>query len=119
MEHVALPEVAARRPSVYQALDRALDRLIADGRAVAVPDAELAPLVDAAERIRLGLPLIAPGPLVEQRLAALLSAVRRSEGWELGGARHRRLLAGAIGSLAVSVAGVTALAVWRAAHRHA
>ena len=119
MEHVAAPGVASDRPSRYQSLDRALDRLIADGRSVAVPDSDLAPLIDAAERIRLGLPVIAPGPLFEQRLATLLSALRRSESWDVGGARHRRLLAGAIGSLAVSVAGVTAVAVWRAAHRHA
>ncbi|MFN2484828.1 MAG: hypothetical protein ABR509_07855 [Candidatus Limnocylindria bacterium] len=118
MEDVFVSGIAAERPSRYQALDRELDRLIADGRSVAASEAELAPLVDAAERIRLGLPLVAPGPLFEQRLAALLAALRRAESWDVGGGRHRRLIAGAIGSVAVSVAGVTAVAVWRAAHRH-
>ena len=110
---------AADHESVPRRLDRAIDRLMGAGHGADAVPVELAPLMEAATRVRSGLPLVAPGPLFEQRLAALLEALRRAERpVAVGAARQRRLLAGAIGSAAVSLAGVTAVAVWRAAHRH-
>ena len=120
MDSTVAPHRADRATdSASRRLDRAIDRLLAFGSTAAPPGVEPR-LMDAAARVRLGLPLVAPGPLFEARVAELLRALHPPGGWHdvfTARSRHRRLIAGAISSAAVSVAGLTAVAVWRAAHR--
>ena len=94
-------------------LDRALDVLAAGG--MPAGDSELRPLIGAAERVRAGLPAVGPSPFFEDRLARRLA--RRSP-WRVVAGHPRLVIGGAVGSAAVSVAGVTAYAFWRAAHRN-
>ena len=110
-------------------LDRAIDALI-DGRVAAAGPGKRV-LLDVAAAVRAALPVIPPGVLFEDELAGRLRTL--AEGGSVSGGplvsparawagirRHPRLvITGAVGSAAVSVAGVTALAVWRATHRQA
>jgi hypothetical protein len=92
--------------SQAEQLDRAIDDVLAGTRPFA--DAELRPLLAIAAALRDAL---APQP-VSRRFEARLSARLREPG------RRGRLVAtGAMGSAAIGLAGVTAYAVWRVAHR--
>ena len=102
-------------------LDRSVDSLVAHRPPVVEPD--LRQLIEIAAAIHAAHPLLPPGTSFEERLAARLREHARHAGAAvlpraIAGLRsHPRLLvAGAVGSAAVSVAGVTAFAVWRAAH---
>ncbi len=108
-------------------LDRAIDEVMAGRRPLVEP--ALTPLVESATLLRAGLGLVPVSPRFEARLALRLRhrnvmerlahslADSLQDGrHELG--QHARLLRNsALGSAAVGVAGVTAYAVWRAAHR--
>ncbi|MDQ3880612.1 MAG: hypothetical protein M3295_06035 [Chloroflexota bacterium] len=104
-------------------LDREITALLAGAGSAhaSTHDPALWRLIQVAARIRDAMPAVPPGPAFERRLSALLLAPPAG-GWFGDGPRsplQRRLLTGAIGSAAVSVAGVAALAAWRASHRHA
>ena len=92
--------------SQAELLDRAIDEVLAGTRPVA--DAELRPLLAVAAMLRDAL---APMPVprrFEERLGARLRGP---------GGRGRLMATGAMGSAAIGLAGVTAYAVWRVAHR--
>lgn len=94
-------------------LDRALDTLLASevGRRVALPEQELRPLLDAADRLRMALGPVPVSPRFEARLASQVAGRRRSLALPI----HLPtwlLVTGAASSVAVGV-GVTAFAVWR------
>lgn len=134
MDHAA-PIVPGSPPNgsstPFGRLDAAVDRLLAEAQAAFGAEPQLARLILTAARIRDGLPLLSPGPLFAERLASRLLSrpargarpLPRVARWALhhsptgGSSVQRALITGAIGSAALSVAGVTALAVWRAAHR--
>lgn len=100
-------------------VDRAVEALLSGRPAVVEPS--LRDVVAAAAVVRAAHPLLPPGTAFEERVAERLRQHSRLAGAAvlpraLAGIRsHPRLLAAA-GSAAVSVAGVTAFAVWRAAH---
>ncbi len=107
--------------SVATRLDAAIDLILA--RRPQITEPALRDVVEVAAAVHAAHPLIPPGTLFEERLAARLRRHARLMGAAalpraLAGIRsHPRLLvAGAVGSAAVSVAGVTAIAMWRAAH---
>lgn len=96
--------------SQAERLDRAIDDVLAGTRPIA--DAELRPLLAVAATLRDAL---APMPVArrfETRLGARLDARLREPG-----SRGRLVATGAMGSAAIGLAGVTAYAVWRVAHR--
>ena len=92
--------------SQAEQLDRAIDDVLAGTRPVA--DAELRPLLAIAATLRDAL---APMP-VARRFETRLGARLREPG-----SRGRLVATGAMGSAAIGLAGVTAYAVWRVAHR--
>jgi hypothetical protein len=92
--------------SQAEQLDHAIDDVLAGTRPIA--DAELRPLLAVAATLRDAL---APQP-VASRFEARLSARLREPG-----SRTRLVATGAMGSAAIGLAGVTAYAVWRVAHR--
>lgn len=100
-------------------LDRAIDAVL-DGARPAV-GTELLPLMRVAEAVRAAVAPQPVAPAFEQRLAARL--VTGSGGRltvpRLGEIRPsgRLVATGAVGSAAIGLAGVTAYAVWRVAHR--
>ena len=110
-------------------LDRAIDALI-DGR-VAAAEPRVRVLLHVAAAVRAALPVVPPGVLFEDRLAGRLGIlagggsvagrplISPARAWAGIRSHPRFIITGAVGSAAVSVAGVTALAVWRAAHRQA
>ena len=125
---MTLPPRASTEPPARR-LDRAVDALLTDGRAVVDPS--LRPLIEAAAAIRAALPLLHPGVFFEQRVARRLAAPRTSwlslqlvplapSALRARGVipQHRLLITGAFGSAAVGVAGATAYVVWRANRRH-
>ena len=110
-----------------RAIDAAVDAVIA-GRPPIV-ERRLRPLVEVAATIRAALPLLPTGAVFNERLARRLheTSARSAAGigpgplglpraWAGIRSHPRLLVVGAVGSAAVSVAGVTAIAVWRAAH---
>ena len=108
--------------SAARRVDRAVDALL-EARPPLVVEPELRGVIAAAAAIRAAHPLVPPGATFEEGLRARLrlraAGMVGEPAWPraLAGIRnHRLLFAGAVGSAAVSVAGVTALAVWRAAH---
>lgn len=100
-------------------VDRAVDTVL-QARPPILVEPALRDVIAAAAAVRAAHPLLPPGAVFEERLAARLRAhASATAAWPraLAGIRgHRLLFAGAVGSAAVSVAGVTAIAVWRAAH---
>jgi hypothetical protein len=101
-------------------LDLALDELLAGSRPSG--DRSIAPLLDAAARVREAMPPIPAGSRLDSRMLNRLEERRRvSEAMEaLGRAAQRELrhpvrilAAGAVSTAAVGVT-VTAVAVWRA-----
>lgn len=108
-------------------LDRAIDEVVAGRRPLVDP--ALDPLVEAATVLRAGLGMVPVSPRFQSRLALRLRHRKLMDrlAHSLAGTvqdgrheldRHARLLRNSVlGSAAVGVAGVTAYAVWRAAHR--
>ena len=92
--------------SQAEQLDRALDAVLSGARPVV--DAELRPLLVIAASLRDAL---APPP-VSRRFEAHLAARLRQPG-----TRSRLVATAGVGSAALGLAGVTAYAVWRVAHR--
>lgn len=92
--------------SQAEQLDRAIDDVLAGTRPIA--DAELRPLLAVAATLRDALGPRPVAPSFEGRLAARLRQP---------GTRGRLVATGAVGSAAIGLAGVTAYAVWRVAHR--
>jgi hypothetical protein len=92
--------------SQAEQLDRAIDDLLVGARPHA--DAELRPLLAIAAVLRDALAPQPVAPRFEARLAARLLEP---------GTRGRLVATGAMGSAAIGLAGVTAYAVWRVAHR--
>lgn len=92
--------------SQAEQLDRALDDVLVGAQPVV--DAELRPLVALAATLREAL---APRPVPRGFEARLAARLRQPS------ARTRIVTTGAVGSAAIGLAGVTAYAVWRVAHR--
>lgn len=92
--------------SQAEQLDRALDAMLAGAQPVV--GAELRPLVALAAALREAL---APQPVARRFEARLAARLRQPS------ARNRIVATGAVGSAAIGLAGVTAYAVWRVAHR--
>ena len=92
--------------SQAEQLDRALDDVLVGAQPVV--DAELRPLVALAATLREAL---APQPVSRGFEARLAARLRQPS------ARTRIVATGAVGSAAIGLAGVTAYAVWRVAHR--
>ncbi len=127
---MTIPSGARNEPAARR-LDRAVDLLLAEGHAIVEPS--LRPLIEAAAAIRAALPLLPSSLLFEERLGRRLTdarAARHPLGFASIGPlavrargvlphQHRLLMAGAVGSAAVGVAGATAYAVWRANRRQA
>lgn len=117
---MTIPSAAPLEPAARR-LDRAVDTLLAEGRAIVDPS--LRPLLEAAAAIRAALPLLPSSLLFEERLGRRLTGAGAASHPLAVRARavlphqHRLLMAGAVGSAAVGVAGATAYAVWRANRR--
>ena len=94
-------------------LDHALDSLLSGGSTTREP--ELRPLLDAADRLRLALPLVPVSARFEADLARRVVARRRINAPDIH-VPTWLLLTGAVSSAAVGV-GITAYAVWRGSHK--
>jgi hypothetical protein len=92
--------------SLAEQLDRAIDDLVTGARPVT--DGELRPLLIVAAALREAP---APPP-VARRFEAQLAA-RLRDPWS----RARLVATAGVSSAAIGLAGVTAYAVWRVAHR--
>lgn len=90
-----------------QRLDHAIDDVLVGARPTV--DAELRPLVKVAAVLRDALAPQPVSPDFEARLATRIRPDARGRG--------RLVATGAVGSAAIGLAGVTAYAVWRVAHR--
>lgn len=111
--------------SQAERVDHAIDELLAGGRPPV--DGELRRLVAVGAILRDALAPQPVAPAFEGRLAARLRAGAAGRLGPIGGigaagARElrihaRHLTTGAVGSAAIGLAGVTAYAVWRVAHR--
>ena len=94
-------------------LDRAVDSLLKGG--LATREAELRPLLDAADQLRLALAPVPVSARFEADLARRVVARPRINRFDLH-VPTWLLLTGAVSSAAVGV-GITAYAVWRGSHR--
>jgi hypothetical protein len=93
--------------SEAERLDRAIDDVLVGARPAVDP--QLRPLVEVATRLRVALTPPPVAPSFEARLSARLRPAVIGRG--------RLVATGAVGSAAIGLAGVTAYAVWRVAHR--